>query len=151
MTSEFVTRHSVAAAGDAAALDRALREVTFGDVPLVRALLFARGLGLPPREQTVVEAIGRRGTVIEDVPGQGMDVSLAGQFWRLRGSGPEEAATARVSFRAQDGVLSTETRVQVPPASRKRFVRYWHVVRPFSGFIRMQVLQAAKRRAERAA
>lgn len=150
MTHEFVTRHAVAADGDAAALDRALREVTFGDVPLVRALVFVRGLGLPRREQKVLEAIGRRGAVVEDVPGEGMAVSLDGQFWRLRGSGPEPAATARVRFRAQDGVLSTETRVQVPEASRRRFARYWRVVRPFSGFIRMQVLRAAKRRAEAA-
>jgi hypothetical protein len=145
---EFVTRHQVAAAGSAAALDRALREVTFGEVPIVRALVFARGLGLPRREERVLDAIGRRGSVVEDVPGEGVAVSVKGQFWRFRGRGPEPAATAIVRFRVADGLLSTETHVDVPPASRRRFVRYWRIVRPFSGLIRTQVLQAAKRRAE---
>jgi membrane protein implicated in regulation of membrane protease activity len=148
VTYEFVTRHAVTANGNAATLDNALRAVTFADVPLVRALVFARGLGLPRGDQNVLEALGRRGTVVEDVPGKGLSVSLNGQFWRLRGRGPEPAATAVVRFRAEDGLLSTETRVHVPPASRRRFVRYWRIVRPFSGLIRRAVLQAAKRRAE---
>jgi hypothetical protein len=56
-----------------------------------------------------------------------------------------------IDFRALEGSLVTETRVHVPdPVSRRKFVRYWRVVRPFSGLIRMLVLQAAKRRAEAA-
>jgi hypothetical protein len=148
--SEFVMRHALEADCDAEALDRALREVTFGEVPLVRALVFARGLGLPRRDQNVLEAIRRRGVLLEDVPGEGVAVSLEGQFWRMRGRGPEPAAAAVVRFRAQDKLLATETRVHVPPASRRKFQRYWRVVRPFSGLIRMSVLRAAKRRAEAA-
>ena len=148
MTHEVVTRHAVAVEGSAAELDRALREVTFGEVPLVRALVFARGLGLPRRDQNVLDAIVRRSRVIENVPGEGVAVALDGQFWRLRGRGPEPAAHAIVRFRAEDGLLSTETRVDVPRASRRKFARYWRLVRPFSGLIRRQVLQAAKRRAE---
>lgn len=151
MTVEFVTRHAVAVDGDAAALDRALRAVTFGDVPLVRALLLVRGLGVPRRDQKVLEAIQRRATVLEDIPGEGVTVSLRGQFWRLRGRGQEPPATAVVRFRAVDGMLSTETRVHVPdPVSRRKFARYWRIVRPFSGLIRLLVLRAAKRRAEAA-
>ena len=149
MSDEFVTRHAVPARGSAASLDGALREVTFGEVPLVRALVFARGLGLPRRDHRIVDAIRRRATVVEDEPGH-IAVRLEGQFWRLHGHGPEPPATATLSFHAADGLLATETRVQVPAASRARFVRYWRVVRPFSGLIRSQVLQAAKRRAEAA-
>jgi membrane protein implicated in regulation of membrane protease activity len=149
VTYEFVTRHAVAADGDAATLDRALREVTFGEVPLVCALVFARGLGLPRRSQTVLEAMRRRATVLEDVPGEGIVLSVTGQFWRLRGRGSEPPATAVVEFRAADGALTTETRIHVSdPVSRRRFARYWRVVRPFSGLIRVLVLRAAKRRAE---
>jgi len=54
-----------------------------------------------------------------------------------------------IDFRAVPGSLATETRVHVPdPVSRRKFARYWRVVRPFSGVIRMGVLRAAKRRAE---
>jgi hypothetical protein len=143
-------RHAITAEADAAALDRALRAVTFGDVPLVRALVFARGLGLPRRDQRVLDTIRRRGVVLEDVPGEGIAVSLAGQFWRLRGRGPEPEARAVVRFQAENGRLSTETQVQVPPDARRAFARYWRVVRPFSGLIRVLVLRAAKHRAEAA-
>ena len=149
MTYEVATRHAVAVDADSATVDRALREVTFGDVPLVRALVFARGLGLPGRDQRVVDAMKRRATVVEDVPGEGITFRLEGQFWRLRGRGVEAAASATVGFRAERGLLSTETRVRVPSTSERRFRRYWFVVRPFSGIIRTRVLRAAKRRAER--
>jgi hypothetical protein len=148
MTYEIAMRHAVAVEADAVNADRALREVTFGDVPLVRALICARGLGLPRRDQRVVDAMRRRATVVEDIPGESLTFKLEGQFWRLRGRGAEPAATATVGFRAEQGLLSTETNVQVPAGSARRFRRYWFVVRPFSGLIRNRLLQAAKRRAE---
>jgi hypothetical protein len=148
VTAEFGTSHSLAVGASPADADRALREVTFGDVPLVRALLAARGLGLPTRDECVLTALGRRATVIEDLPGSGIAFRLEGQFWRLRGRGPEAPATAVIDFRALPGRLTTETRVQVPEGVSAKFERYWRVVRPFSGLIRRQVLQAAKRRAE---
>ena len=148
---EYSTRHEVAVRADAEGVDRALREVIFKDVPLVRALLFARGLGLRRATDNVLATMIPRATVLEDVRGEGMVVSLTGHFWRVRGRGPEPPADAVVDFRARPGSLSTETRVHIPdPKSRRRFERYWRVVRPFSGLIRLQVLRAAKRRAEAA-
>jgi hypothetical protein len=148
---EFATRHEVSVDTDTARADRALREVTFREVPLIRGLLFARGLGARRGEDTVLATMVPRATVLEDVPGEGIVLSLTGQFWRLRGRGPGPAATAVIDFRAQPGSLTTETRVHVPdPGARRKFARYWRVVRPFSGLIRVQVLRAAKRRAERA-
>ena len=146
---DFSTRHAVAVAVDPLRADRALREVTFKEVPLVRALLVARGLGLRSAEDTVLGAMVPRATVLEDVPGEGVVLTLSGQFWRLRGRGPEAPATAVIDFRALPGSLATETRVHVPDqVSRRKFGRYWRIVRPFSGLIRMVVLRAAKRRAE---
>jgi hypothetical protein len=47
--------------------------------------------------------------------------------------------------------LCTETRVVATDAdSRRRFGRYWRVIRPGSALIRRNWLAAAKRRAERA-
>jgi hypothetical protein len=146
---DFSTRHAVTVAVDPVRADRALREVTFKEVPLVRALLVARGLGLRRGADTVLGAMVPRATVLEDVPGEGVVLTLSGQFWRLRGRGPEAPATAVIDFRALPGSLATETRVHVPdPVSRRKFGRYWRIVRPFSGLIRMVVLRAAKRRAE---
>ncbi len=148
---EFVERHSVRVEADPARVDCALREVTFRDVPLVRALIRVRGLGAGRADEPVLDAMRRRGTVLEDVPGEGIVLSLQGRFWRLRGGGSEPLAAAVVDFRVDSGELTTETRVHVADArSRRRFARYWHVVRPFSGLTRIAVLRAAKRRAERA-
>ncbi len=150
-TYEFSTRHEVRVGVDPGRADRALREVTFKEVPLVRGLLLARGLGLRSAKETVLAAMVPRATVLEDVPGEGLILTLSGQFWRLRGRGPEPPATAVIDFRALPGSLATETRVHVPdPVSQRKFAQYWRVVRPFSAVIRMLVLRAAKRRAEAA-
>ncbi len=146
---EFSTRHAVAVAVDPVRADRALREVTFKEVPLVRVLLLARGIGMRRGEDTVLGTMVPRATILEDVPGEGVVLTLSGQFWRLRGRGPEAPAMAVMDFRALPGSLATETRVHVPdPVSRRKFGQYWRIVRPFSGLIRMVVLRAAKRRAE---
>jgi hypothetical protein len=148
---EFSTRHEVSVTVDPARADRALREVTFKEVPLVRGLLLARGLGLRRAEDTVLATMVPRARILEDVPGEGMVLTLSGQFWRLRDRGPEAPATAVIDFRALPGSLATETRVHVPdPMSRRKFAQYWRIVRPFSGLIRIAVLRAAKRRAEAA-
>ena len=149
---EFSTRHEVAVEAPSDVADRALREVTFRDVPIVRALLFARGEGRHRPDEPVVATMVPRATVVEDMPGEGIVLSVTGQFWRLRGRGPEPPATAVVDFRSGPGGLSTETRVHVPdPVSRRKFERYWRIVRPFSGLIRVSILRSAKRRAEAAA
>jgi hypothetical protein len=148
---EFSTRHEVAVDAPSGVTDRALREVTFRDVPLVRALLFARGEGARKSEQPVVATMVPGATLVEDIPGEGLVLVVTGQFWRLRGRGPEPPASAVVDFRSAPGRLSTETRVHVAdPVSRRKFERYWRIVRPFSGLIRMSILRAAKRRAEAA-
>jgi hypothetical protein len=148
---EFSTRHEVAVDAPSGVTDRALREVTFRDVPLVPALLFARGEGAQRPDQPVVATMVPRATVIEDIAGEGIVLAVTGQFWRLRGQGPEPPARAVVDFRSAPGRLSTETRVHVAdPVSRRKFERYRRIVRPFSGLIRMSILRAAKRRAEAA-
>ena len=49
-------------------------------------------------------------------------------------------------------VLTTETRVRcVDPAGRWRFRIYWAFIRPFSGLIRLVMLRAIKRDAEKPA
>jgi hypothetical protein len=146
---EFVARHEIGVDVDPDRADRALREVTFREVRVVRGLLLARGLGARRGRERVLDSLVPRATVLEDVAGAGVVLRVSGPFWRLRGRGPDPPATAVIDFRVGSGKLTTETRVHVPdPTSRRKFARYWRVVRPFSGLIRKQVLRAAKRRAE---
>jgi len=147
---EFHERHRVAADASPERLDRALREVTFGELPLVRALLWLRGIGRPRKDEPVLTAMKRRGNIVDDIPGEGVVLAVRGQFWRPRGGrGPGADAVAVVDFRAVAGSLTTETRVHVADrAARRKFARYWLVIRPFSGLTRILLLRAAKRRAE---
>ena len=107
-TYDFSTRHQVSIAVEPARADRALREVTFKEVPVVRGLLLARGLGLRRAEETVLATMVPRATVLEDVPGEGLILTLSGRFWRVRGRGPDPPATAVIDFRALPGSLATE-------------------------------------------
>jgi hypothetical protein len=144
---EFSERHSVRVEAPPERVELALRELTLAEVPFVRALFALRGL---PRRGRVVDVIAGLGRVLDDVPGEGIVIGVRGQFWHLRGGSDGSAAAEAVAdFRVERDALSTETRVHVEdPGARRKFRRYWLVVRPFSGLIRMRVLRAAKRRAE---
>jgi hypothetical protein len=150
---EFSERHAISIGAEAGDVDRAFRSVTFAEVPLMRLLLLIRGVGRPAADESVLGAISRRAQTLADVPGEGIVLSLGGRFWRVRGGRSHEPpATAVIDFRVDGGRLSTETRVHVEdPRSRRRFARYWRLIRPFSGLTRILVLRAAKRRAEAAA
>jgi hypothetical protein len=162
---EFSERHSVAIDAPAGRIDAALRTVSIADIPIARALWWLRRMGRPYGDSAKPFIGGELpGVVLEDVPEEGIVLGLTGQFWRLRGErDPARPTTvdgfvayarpdtckAVIDFRIGDGSLSTETRVHVAdPASRKSFRRYWLVVRPFSGLIRILLLRAARRRAE---
>jgi hypothetical protein len=157
---EFVERHSIAVSAAPERVDAALREIYLEDLPLVRLLFRLRALGgrTPSRRPFL-----RLGLPLVDVPGEGLVLGLTGQFWRLRGlSTPRPATSAAflaydrldvckavIDFRIGDGRLTTETRVHVAdPGSRRKFARYWRVIRPFSGLTRIAVLRAVRRRAE---
>ena len=114
----------------------------------------------------------RQGVLLEDVPGEGLVLGLTGQFWRLRGAPLDNRPRTAEEFAAYDrpdvakavmdlrvcadgetrSRISTETRVHVPDAAaRRKFRRYWIVVKPFCGLTRILLLRAARRRAEAAA
>ena len=152
-TYEFSERHAVEVSAPPERVDRAVREVTLAEMPVVRALFALRGLPRRGANRPVLSAFREATTVLEDVPGEGLVLELRGQFWRLRGGRGEPSATAVVDVRSERaGVLSTERRVHVEDAAaRRKFRRYWRVIRPFSGLIRVRMLRAAKRRAEAAA
>lgn len=145
----------------------ALREVSMADIPVARVLWAARRLGRPwgDAKRPFVDGALKGALVLDDVPGEGMILGLTGQFWRLRGGGDDQrrprtaeaflayarpdACKAVIDFRVGPSILSTETRVHVPdPLSRRKFGRYWKVIRPFSGLVRILLLRAARRRAE---
>ncbi len=166
---EFVERHSLAIDAPPARIDAAFRKVSLADMPVARALWWMRRLGRPSGDPTTpfVDS-DLPGLVLEDVRGEGIVIGLTGQFWKVRGgyrdptrpsTADEFVAYARpdmckavIDFRVGAASLATETRVHVADQdARRRFRRYWFVIRPFSGLIRILFLRAARQRAEAAA
>jgi hypothetical protein len=162
---EFSERHALAIDAPADRIDAAVRSVSISDIPVARALWWLRRLGRPYGDSAKPFVGGELpGVVLDDAPGQGIVLGLTGQFWRLRGGRDANRPTtadgflayarpdvckAVIDFRVGKNRLSTETRVHVgDAAARRRFRRYWLVIRPFSGLIRILILRAARKRAE---
>lgn len=168
---EVREKHSLAISAPPERVDSAVRRVTLAEIPVARALFalrsVGRGSGLAKRP--LMETMLENGVLLEDVPGEGLVVGLAGQFWKLRGGlavdrphtceefrsyGRGDVARAVMDVRvhpagAAGAVLTTETRIHVPdPTARKKLLRYWSIVRPFSGLTRILLLRAARARAE---
>jgi hypothetical protein len=164
-TYEFSERHSLAIDAPPERIDRAVRAVSIADLPLARFLWWLRRAGRSYGDSAKPFVDGELpGVVLEDVLNEGIVLGLTGQFWRVRRGqrDPERPTTAEefrayrrpdtckavIDFRVGESSLSTETRVHVAdPAARRKFRRYWIVVRPFSGLIRILLLRAARHHA----
>ena len=157
-------------------VDAAVRALTLREVPVVAALAAVRSLpelALRRRVPTaavdqplVEQALTAGFTVLHDAPGDELVLGLIAQMWRPGGAvvraadRAEFAAFARPGFvravmnvrlTAVDGgtLVATETRVRATDAAARRaFGRYWRVVGPFSGLIRLVLLRGVAVRAE---
>jgi len=176
---DFDERHSVWIAAPAERVFEAVKAATPAEMPLVRVLFAIRSLpgrlgrgggGLPPEKtRALYEQLTEFGfAVLADEPPQELVVGLIDQAWRLDGGETVqvEGADAFVAFEqpgfikaamnfrlsAEHGGtrLETQTRVRATdPRARRKFGRYWRVIKPGSGLVRRSWLAAVKRRAER--
>jgi hypothetical protein len=153
----------------------AARRVDLGRSPLVRPLLIMREL--PMRLfQRDYESPGLSGTLddmldfgflkLADEPPDEFVFGLAGRFWVLSpelheltpdefiafdqpGQAKAAANLLVTTLGANTCRLSTETRIQCLDSKAKRgFQRYWTMIRPFSGLIRIEWLRLIKKEAE---
>ncbi|MFI6507681.1 hypothetical protein ACIBCT_08760 [Streptosporangium sp. NPDC050855] len=160
-------RHRLPVDLPAPAVIRAAAEVTWGEVPLFRAVMTAAGLGRTrlPADTPVLDLFLGNGFAVLY---RGEDELLVGGIERVSrnrpvvplapGTTPEvfHAFDApghlklAVNFHCAGGVLSTETRVYATDRrSRWLFGAYWLVIRAGSGFIRRVWLRGVRRRAAR--
>jgi len=120
----------------------------------------------------ILDQLSRRGFVfLAEVPDSEIVFGLVGRFWEPSGNmGPIlSGSEAFLAFRdptyakgatnflitARDSAVgcrcSTETRVYAPdPRTRRKFAFYWRIISMGSGFIRILLLWAIKRKAEKA-
>ena len=147
----------------------ALKRVDLRRSWIVAALLFLRGVPgalaghhKRPRGPVTLEGMTAAGfALLGERPGRelvlgvfwtptGQVLSLDGGIPLVRARGLRQGG---VGLRGHAGVggdtlLSTETRILcTDAASRRRFRRYWRVIRPFSGLIRIALLRAIAREA----
>lgn len=174
---QFAEAHSTRVGAPPAHALGAVESVPLGEMPLVRLLFAIRSLpaslggkrGLPSAKTPLYEQMLAFGFIrLGEEPGREAVLGGVGQMFRLRGGltpavrdarsflAFEEPDYARVAMNFSavvtgDGSrLATETRVATTdPDSRRRFGRYWRVIRPGSAAIRRSWLQAARRRAQR--
>lgn len=107
-------------------------------------------------------------TMLAEAPGEEFVLGIMGRFWtptgglvpasaaQLRHPPPAGLAQGFWNFRVEPSgagtTLSTETRVRCgDPASRRRFARYWRLIRLGSDLIRGSLLRHIRLEAERRA
>jgi hypothetical protein len=153
----------------------AIRQVTAGEIRLLRTLTWIRRFGQPsppgvlnaPKSEPVLDVATRSGfLLLAEEPGREIVVGAlvrAPAGWRPgRKPTPEDFksltapgfALASMNFLIEEVgpdrcMVTTETRVFAADASsRRKFCEYWHVIYPGSALIRRMWLRAIKTRAE---
>jgi hypothetical protein len=165
--SNFSHRHAIVVAAPPAIVAEAAEAYRVDQSFLARLLFRLRGLSPSPgplRASMAAEGF----TVLAEEPGEEVVLGVAGCFWALderanlitvpnaraflefHEAGSAKAAVS-IRFEAlSDGAtrLSTETRVQcVDGAAYRRFALYWALIKPFSEWLRRDMLRAIERRA----
>lgn len=119
------------------------------------------------QQRLTLDRVMERGfALLGERPGQELVLGTEGRFWRARGElwptsleqfrQPSRPGTAKAAWNFALGQrtgerieVATETRVLcADPGTRRRFLAYWTLVRPFSGLIRREMLTAIRAEAE---
>ena len=155
---EFGEVHSIRLSASPEAALAAFKEVTPGEMPLVRLLFTLRSLpahlmgrqGLPTEKTTSLyeQMLGFGFVPLGDKPNRELVAGMIRQMFKLRGETPtirdacefvafEEPGYAKAAMNFfvesadRDTLLTTETHVMTTDtASRRQFGRYWHVIYP---------------------
>lgn len=173
-TYDVVERHAVIVQASPDEAFAAVRRVDLGRSLPIRALLALRGLPAlvggragRMRSWTLDDIIEAGFVMLGEEPGVELVLGVVGAFWRPTGGVVRVSAEGFAGFN-QPGLakgawnfrvepiregrvrVTTETRVScTDQASRRSFLRYWRVIRPFSGFIRSRALALVRAEAER--
>jgi hypothetical protein len=168
-TFDFGNRHALTVAAPPARVFAAAESFRMSEDGSWLVRLLFRLRGLPPTRETTRRALAQEGfTVLAEAAGEEIVFGIAGRFWTLderanlitvsdakafvafaEPGTAKGAMSLRVTPRP-DGMtcLTTETRVAcVDAAAYRRFALYWLLIKPFSGWIRRDMLHAIARHA----
>jgi len=152
-----------------------LKSANFADLWVVRILFGIRSLPAILSGK-LIKSTGKVATIADitrsgfmllgENPDHELVIGVVGKFWKMSGNVKHDIQPAQFRSFAQPGFskavwnfsleptgknmtrLSTETRIHCTDSdSRKKFKRYWTVIAPFSGWIRIEMLRALKKQA----
>lgn len=132
---------------------------------LVRALLWLRAGGGPVQAITLEQLWQSGLLLLDDTPNREIVLGLIGRFWTPSGGRLKIQPSQFIPFndptygkaafnfllteQSQGTLLSTETRVHCLRNPERFFFRcYWTLIKPFSGFIRTEMLRQVKQSCE---
>ncbi|HEX5701748.1 MAG TPA: hypothetical protein VFX97_00855 [Pyrinomonadaceae bacterium] len=171
-TPDAVEIHSIVINASRATVYRELRTADLGQSVIIKSLLalrsipgyIARPCAIPQNRQITMQTLMDSGFgLLAENPDDEIVLGITGRFWRPAGNvspfnrpdfdRPVSAGFARGvwNFSVSEPtpgqtLLRTETRVTCgDPASRRKFLVYWLVVRPFSGLIRLIMLRSVRK------
>jgi hypothetical protein len=151
---DFFEHHSTRVAATTERIYDVIRHGTFTAHPIVRALLFLRGMGRGRTTFSLDLFLKQGFTLLAEDPPREIVLGIEGPFWRpncklgvpdFTAPVPSGSARGVWNFRIEGETLSTETRVLCAPDARRKFAVYWFFIRPFSGLIRRLMLRAIRR------
>ena len=172
---QFSESHSIQIHSSRERVYEAIRQVTAGEIKLLRTLTWIRRLGREtppgvlnaPQNEPVLDVALRSGfLLLADEPGHEIVIGALVRVpagWRpskkptpdgFKSLSAPGFALASMNFLIEEAgpnrcVVTTETRVfTTDPSSRRKFGEYWRVIYPGSALIRRMWLQAIKKRAE---
>jgi hypothetical protein len=161
----FAEVHRIQIAAPAAIVFRHVQTLDFRGSWVIWILFRLRGL--PTRQINIASFQRLRFTLLRLEENKLLALGLIGHFWKLTGDlqqfQPHELETfstpgyakAVWTFELQSiephrTELVTETRIAcTDAASERHFRKYWWLIRPFSGWIRKEILRLIKAAAER--
>ena len=174
---QFSERHQTLVASTPEIVFQSIQDMDFNQSPLIRTLFRIREIpwrmfnrrSREPGLGHALQDLVRLGFIpLADEPPREICLGVVGRFWQpapdliqmpsdqFKDFDDFSYAKAVMNFvvtplDASTCRLTTETRVWCPSGkARKRFRRYWAMIRPFSGLIRREMLMIAKRSAEAA-
>lgn len=159
----FSERHSIRVAAPPERIWAVVRHGELLAHPVVRLLMGLRGMRRKtPRTFSLELCVEEGFSIVKEEPPREIVLALEGPFWRpdcklrpvdadtFRTPIPHGVARAAWDFTiADDGTVTTETRVLCAADSRRKFAVYWFFIRPFSGLIRRMILRSIRKAAER--
>ena len=172
---DAVETHSIVINATRETVYHILRTADLGSSFIIKVLLavrslpgfIARSCAMPQNRKITLQTLIESGFgLLAEKPGEEIVLGITGRFWRPAGNVspfnrpdfdravPAGLARGIWNFSVSERVpgrtvLTTETRVTCgDPASRRKFLAYWLVVRPFSGLIRLIMLKRVRKIAE---